>query len=144
MVALLGAADVLFRPSLITACGAVLTGCQCLLSPWAVLVIRFEGEACMPWVRDYVRSDGTPVRGHSRWAPGARREMTVLALFALAVMALGNGSGNVSAGRGGAAPRSQSTVEYPIRFDDAPPSRIQQPRPTVSYPVRFPETEGNR
>jgi hypothetical protein len=68
--------------------------------------------------------------------------MTVFALFALAVVALGNGNG--SAGSGGAAPRLQSTVEYPIRFDDAPRTRIQQPRPTVSYPARFPGTEGNR
>lgn len=96
----------------------------------------------MPWIRDYVRSDGTPVRGHSRWAPGARREMTIFAGFALAVVALGNG--NAAAGSGGTAPRPQSTVQYPIRFDDAPPARIQQPRPTVSYPIRFPQTEQNR
>jgi hypothetical protein len=93
----------------------------------------------MPWVRDYVRSDGTPVRGHSRWAPGARREVTIFAGFALAVVALGNGS--TTAGSGGEAPRPQPTVQYPIRFDDAPPPRIQQSRPTASYPVRFPQTE---
>jgi hypothetical protein len=96
----------------------------------------------MPWVRDYVRSDGTPVKGHSRWAPGARREVTIFAGFALAVVALGNG--NASAGSGGEVPRPQSTVQYPIRFDIAPPPQIQQPRPTVSYPVRFPSPEGNR
>ncbi|MDQ1013468.1 hypothetical protein QFZ43_000017 [Streptomyces afghaniensis] len=96
----------------------------------------------MPWVRDYVRSDGTRVRGHSRWAQGARREMTIFAGFALAVVALGNG--NATAGSGGVAPRPQSTVQYPIRFEDASPARIQQPRPTVSYPVRFPQTEQNR
>lgn len=102
----------------------------------------------MPWIRDYVRSDGTPVRGHSRWPAGARREMTIFAGFALAVVALGNGNGNgngnVSAGSGDAAPRPQSTVQYPIRFDNTPPARIVQPRPAVSYPVRFPETEGIR
>jgi hypothetical protein len=101
-----------------------------------------EGEACMPWIRDYVRSDGTPVRGHSRWPAGARREMTIFAGFALAVVALGNGS--ASTGSGDAAPRPQSTVQYPIRFDNAPPPRIVQPRPTVSYPVRFPGTERAR
>jgi hypothetical protein len=69
--------------------------------------------------------------------------MTIFAGFALAVVALGNG--NATAGGGGStAPRAQSTVQYPIRFDDAPPARIQQPRPTVSYPVRFPQTEQNR
>lgn len=96
----------------------------------------------MPWIRDYVRSDATPVRGHSRWPAGARREMTIFAGFALAVVTLGNG--NVSAGSGDGAPWSQSTVQYPIRFDNTPPPRIVQPRPTVSYPVRFPETEGTR
>ncbi|MBD9724189.1 hypothetical protein [Streptomyces caniscabiei] len=35
----------------------------------------------MPIARPYVRSDGTPVRGHSRWAPGARREVTLFAAF---------------------------------------------------------------
>lgn len=69
----------------------------------------------MPGVRPNMRSDGTPVRGHSR-AQDARREMTIFAGFALAVVALGNG--NASAGSGGAAPRPQSTVQYPIRFED--------------------------
>jgi hypothetical protein len=96
----------------------------------------------MPWIRPYERSDGTPVRGHSRWPAGARREMTIFAGFASAVVASGNG--NTSAGSGDAAPRPQSTGQYPIRFDDTPPPRIVQPRPTVSYPVRFPETEGAR
>jgi hypothetical protein len=35
-------------------------------------------------------------------------------------------------------------VQYPIRFDNTPPPRIEQPRPTVSYPVRFSEAEGAR
>ncbi|MFJ4560011.1 hypothetical protein ACIP4Q_28585 [Streptomyces massasporeus] len=60
----------------------------------------------------------------------------------LAVVALGNG--NATTGSGDAAPRSQSTVRYPIRFDNTPPPRIVQPRATVSYPVRFPEAEGAR
>lgn len=88
----------------------------------------------MPWVRPYVRSDGTPVRGHSRWAPGARREVTIFGVVALAVVALGNG--NVSA-PGEGVPRPQSTVRYPIRFDDGPPARLQKPQPTVSYPIRW-------
>lgn len=88
----------------------------------------------MPWVRPYVRSDGTPVRGHSRWAPGARREMTIFGAVALAVVALGNGG---STGPGEEAPRPQPTTQYPVRFDDVPPVRVQKPQPTVSYPIRW-------
>lgn len=88
----------------------------------------------MPWVRPYVRSDGTQVRGHSRWAPGAKRETMIFGVVALAVVGLGNS--NVSAGSGG-TPRPQSTVQYPIRFDDVPTARAPKPRPTVSYPIRW-------
>lgn len=88
----------------------------------------------MPLVRSYVRSDGTRVRAHSRWAPGARRETMIFGVVALAVVGLGNS--NVSAG-GGETPRPQTTVQYPIRFDDVPTARAPQPRPTVSYPIRW-------
>lgn len=88
----------------------------------------------MPWVRPYVRSDGTPVRGHSRWAPGARRETMIFSVVVLAVVGLGNS--NISTGDGN-TPRPQTTVQYPIRFDDAPAVRAPQPRPTVSYPIRW-------
>lgn len=90
----------------------------------------------MPWVRSYVRSDGTPVRGHTRWAPGARREMTIFGTVAPAIVALSNGGFSGAADEEG--PRPQSTVvRYPVRFDDAPPPRAQKPRPTVSYPIRW-------
>jgi hypothetical protein len=88
----------------------------------------------MPWVRPYVRSDGTPVRGHSRWAPGAKRETMIFAVVALAVVGLGNSSIST---REGSTPRPQTTVHYPIRFDHAPAARAPQPRPTVSYPIRW-------
>lgn len=88
----------------------------------------------MPWVRPYVRSDGTPVRGHSRWAPGAKRETTIFAVVALAVVGLGNS--NISTGEG-STPRPRSTVHYPIRWDHAPAARAPQPRPTVPYPIRW-------
>ncbi|WP_237331077.1 hypothetical protein [Streptomyces mexicanus] len=65
----------------------------------------------------------------------------IFALFALAVVGLGNG--NVSAGSG-TSPRPQSTVRYPVRFDDVPVLRVQKPQPTVSYPIRFPAPEGHR
>ena len=94
----------------------------------------------MPWVRPYVRSDGTPVRGHSRWAPGARREMTVLAVVALA--AVGMGSGGSSAGSA-TTPRPQPTVRYPIKFNSTTTVK-QQPQPTVSYPIPWERPDGNR
>lgn len=85
----------------------------------------------MPWVRDYVRSDGTPVRGHSRWAPGARREMTILAIVALAVVGMGGGG---TAAGSGSTPRPQSTVRYPIQLESVKTVK-QRPQPTVSYPI---------
>lgn len=90
----------------------------------------------MPLVRSYVRSDGTPVRSHWRWAPGAKRETMIFGVVALAVVGLGNGNGNVSAGSG-ETPGPRTTVQYPIRFDDVPTARAPQPRPTVSYPIRW-------
>jgi len=91
----------------------------------------------MPWVRSYVRSDGTQARGHSRWAPGARREVMIFSVVALAMVGLGNG--NVSAGGVGTqGPRGRSpTVQYSIRFDNAPAVLVPKPRPTVSYPIRW-------
>lgn len=88
----------------------------------------------MPFVRPYVRSDGTPVRGHSRWAPGARREMTIVAVFGLAVL----GFGNAQTANGTDNTQPQPSVTYPVRFDhtnSAP--RTAVPRPSVSYPIRF-------
>lgn len=89
----------------------------------------------MPFVRPYVRSDGTPVRGHSRWAPGARREMTIFALFGLAVFGFGHTS---TANGTDSAPR-RPAVTSPIRLDHhaGSTSRDAMPRPTVSYPIKF-------
>lgn len=88
----------------------------------------------MPFVRPYVRSDGTPVRGHSRWAPGARREMTIFALFGLAVLGFGHISPTNASNT---EPRPSAT--YPIRFDHHADrtSRSAMPRPTASYPIKF-------
>ncbi len=95
----------------------------------------------MPWVRPYVRSDGTPVRGHSRWAPGARREMTILAVVALAVVGMGGGG---AAGAGsGTTPRPQSTVRYPIKFNTTTTVK-QRPQPAVSYPIPWERPDGDR
>ncbi|WP_258308893.1 hypothetical protein [Streptomyces sp. NWU339] len=60
--------------------------------------------------------------------------MMIFGVVALAVVGMGNG--DVSAG-GKGAPRPQSTVQYPIRFDDVPAMRVQKPQPTVSYPIRW-------
>jgi hypothetical protein len=95
----------------------------------------------MPFVRPYVRSDGTPVRGHFRWAPGARRELTIFVLVAVAVVGLGNsnvGTGETTGPR--SKPGDGRAVTYPLRFDQgggqAAPRR-SVPRPTVSYPIKF-------
>ncbi|MFI8194385.1 hypothetical protein ACIF8T_37635 [Streptomyces sp. NPDC085946] len=95
----------------------------------------------MPFVRPYVRSDGTPVRGHFRWAPGARRELTVFALIAVAVVGFGNGNGGAG---GTTGPRSKPgegpAVTSPLRFDQSAgraKPRMRMPRPTVSYPIKF-------
>ncbi|WP_328443433.1 hypothetical protein OG780_44135 [Streptomyces sp. NBC_00386] len=89
----------------------------------------------MPFVRPYMRSDGTPVRGHSRWAPGARREMTVFAVFGPAVLGFGHTSATERPGSVSPTP----SVTYPIRFDDIPHNapRVAVPHPTVSYPITF-------
>ncbi|MDQ0798089.1 hypothetical protein QFZ58_006577 [Streptomyces sp. B1I3] len=91
----------------------------------------------MPWVREYMRRDGTRVRGHSRWAAGGRREMSIVVGIGLAVVVLGNSSS--SADGPGDTPRPASTAVYPIKFPKAgqAPSKPRS-RPTVSYPIRFP------
>ncbi|WP_329550428.1 hypothetical protein [Streptomyces sp. NBC_00696] len=87
----------------------------------------------MPFVRPYMRSDGTPVRGHTRWAPGARRELTIFTFAALVVLGYG---GNADAGEtSGTRPRPQ--VSYPVRYDGAGEQGRAVPSPTVSYPIRF-------
>ncbi|WP_258566155.1 hypothetical protein [Streptomyces parvulus] len=58
----------------------------------------------------------------------------IFSVVALAVVGLGNS--NISAGDG-KTPRPQTTVQYPIRFDDAPAKWAPGPRPTVSYPIRW-------
>ncbi|MFD7781346.1 hypothetical protein [Streptomyces sp. NPDC059753] len=86
-------------------------------------------------VREYVRADGTRVREHSRWAAGARREMSVLATIALVVVGFAGTSGSGSAeGSGKQTPRPRSTAVYPVKFPnwDRPQPR---PTPTVSYPI---------
>ena len=87
-------------------------------------------------VSEYERADGTKVRAHTRWAPGARNEMFKVALFVLVVVAIGGGASTAattSRSGSGELPAPKSTVVYPVRFpeQDTKPA----PRPTVSYPI---------
>ncbi|GAB1340791.1 hypothetical protein ACE1SV_73810 [Streptomyces sp. E-15] len=92
----------------------------------------------MVQVREYERADGTKVRAHSRWYPGARREMTIVAVIALVVLGFGNsGSGSGSADGGGGdkrLPRPQRTGVYPVHFPGWK-KPAPRPTPTVSYPI---------
>ncbi|MFJ3446415.1 hypothetical protein ACIPM2_35200 [Streptomyces sp. NPDC086081] len=96
----------------------------------------------MPFVRPYVRSDGTPVRGHFRWAPGARKELAIFTMVAVAVVGFGNSNGRAGESTGPAVkPGDGRAVTYPIRFDrgDARAApRRGVPQPTASYPITFP------
>ncbi|GGN47663.1 hypothetical protein [Streptomyces fuscichromogenes] len=97
-------------------------------------------------VREYERADGTKVRAHTRWYPGARNEMFKAAVFVVAVIAIGGGTGgNGKAGTAstdgsGKAPKPVSTAVYPVHFPgwDKPAPR---PSPTVSYPIRWDRSE---
>lgn len=60
--------------------------------------------------------------------------MVIFGVVVLAVVGFGNG--NVSAD-GTPAPQSQSTVKYPIRFDNVPAVKVPEPHPTVSSPIRW-------
>ncbi len=95
----------------------------------------------MPLVSSYVRSDGTRVREHSRWAPGARREVMILVWVAVAVVGLGHGNGEAGGDPGPrTGPGHGPTAVHPIRFDQGsgrPAAQRAEPRPTVSYPVEF-------
>lgn len=64
-------------------------------------------------VSGYVKRDGTQVRAHSRSAPGSRRELSVLALTVVAVMALGSGGGG-SAAQGSGGSRPAGKLEAPV------------------------------
>ncbi|MFE2992627.1 hypothetical protein [Streptomyces sp. NPDC059262] len=84
-------------------------------------------------VKEYIRADGTRGRVHSRWAAGARREMSVLATVALVVVGFAHATGSGGAdGSGEKAPRPSAV--YPVKFLDwdRPRPRLT---PTVSYPI---------
>ncbi|MFD9725384.1 hypothetical protein [Streptomyces sp. NPDC059072] len=105
-----------------------------------------EGEAAVAWIKDYVRSDGTPVRGHVRLPAGARRETALLGLFVTGALLLGNGTTTAGTGSGAGqeSPRPQSTVAYPITWPAWEERPAPLPEPAVSYPIVFPGAEGDR
>ncbi|GAA1267010.1 hypothetical protein GCM10009646_63220 [Streptomyces aureus] len=78
------------------------------------------GERLAVHVREYVRADGTKVWAHSRWAAGARREMSVLAAIAPVVVGFAGTTGSGSADgstKKVPRPRPTPTVSYPIPWD---------------------------
>ncbi|MFD6297229.1 hypothetical protein ACFWFU_20710 [Streptomyces sp. NPDC060235] len=102
-----------------------------------------------------MKSDGTVVRSHYRWAAGARREMTIVAAVAVAVVAFGHNGGQAAqdskpqkapgqypvlfsenSGRSPRGSEPRPTVSYPIKFD-SPKVKVKRPAPTVSYPIDF-------
>ncbi|MET9483523.1 hypothetical protein [Streptomyces sp. NPDC006638] len=94
----------------------------------------------MPYIARFVKADGTVVRGHYRWAAGARHEMAILAVAVAAIAVIGNGNVSSKGGQGH-TPRPQKTGSYPITFADK--GRAVKPRPqkSVTYPIRFPKVE---
>jgi hypothetical protein len=120
----------LIAPALLSVLAAFMVGC-------AREVRRPGGGAAVVAVSGYERADGTKVRPHSRWAPGARGEMFKAALFALAVLAIGGGAGTAATSGGdgsGELPKPGSTVVYPVVFPDWD-QPAPRPTPTVSYPI---------
>ena len=71
----------------------------------------------------------------SRWAPGARREVTLFVAIGFAVLVIGNASTATE----GDGKSPDSSVTYPIRFENSTSGAPQTaaPRPTVSYPVKL-------
>ncbi|MFE9539746.1 hypothetical protein [Streptomyces sp. NPDC006691] len=89
----------------------------------------------MPWVEEHERG-GTKVRRYFRWAPGARRDLSILVVLGIAVAGYGGTTGTAGNNGPGQPPRPTPTVTYPVHFvgwDDPKPA----PRPTVSGPIRF-------
>lgn len=100
----------------------------------------------MPWIKKYVKSDGTEVSAHLRLPPGARCETALLGMFVAGAFILGNGSTTAGAGtepRQG-LPQPQSTVVYPIKWPAWENQQTPLPQPTVSYPIVFPGAGSGR
>lgn len=98
----------------------------------------------MPLVRPHMRA-GRPVKGYSRWAPGARHEMAIFVVVGIVAVGMGNG-GVGSGGDGGTdrSPRPERTAEYPVKFPDSGEKGRPEPKPSVSYPIRFSPQDGDQ
>lgn len=98
----------------------------------------------MPFVRPHMRV-GRPVKGYSRWAPGARHEMTIFVVVGLVAVGLGNGGvdlgGSASTDR---SPRPGQTAQYPVTFPGSGDMQEPEPKPSVSYPIRFTPQDGEQ
>ncbi|OEV10901.1 hypothetical protein [Streptomyces nanshensis] len=94
----------------------------------------------MPYIEDYVRADGTRVRGHYRWAAGARHEMALFAVAAMTIIGIGNGATSTAADSQ-QPQRPEKTATYPIRFSDSGQAVKPQSQKPATYPIRFPKAE---
>lgn len=71
-------------------------------------------------------------------ALGARRELTIFAVVALAVVGFGSSGGGTAGGAGAGERllRPQQSGVYPVHFLGREKS-APRPTPTVSYPIRW-------
>lgn len=104
------------------------------------------GDPAVPVIEQYVKSDGTVVREHTRLPAGARRQTAIAGVIVAAVFLFGGG--NTTSGAGpqpgqNRLPRPQSTVVYPIKWPGWEKPAVR-PAPTVSYPIVFPTAESGR
>ena len=89
----------------------------------------------MSWVEEHERG-GTKVRRYFRWAPGAKRDLSILVLLGIVVAGYGSAGGSAGEGNSGSGSRPAPTAAYPVHFEgweDPKPA----PQPTVSYPIKF-------
>ena len=66
-------------------------------------------------VREYERADGTKVRAHSRWHPGARRELAIIASAMIFRMVPGMGDEIIAARRDSYDPASRQAAAIVTR-----------------------------
>jgi hypothetical protein len=103
-------------------------------------------------IEQYVKSDGSEIRGHTRLPAGARRAAAVLGAIVAKGLGLGNGNSNSNSNSNsmtgiairparlrlpGQRPQSQPTVVHPIRRPESGRPAVP-PTPAVSYPLVLP------
>lgn len=109
------------------------------------------GDTAVPVIEQYVKSDGTVARRHTRLPAGARRETAILGAVVARKFILGNGN-TVTTGADTQPthfrlprqqPQQQSPVIYPIMRPGWDKSAVRL-TPTVSYPIVFPSLRSGR